>query len=372
MVSLEELLTLLNDTPVVAKMHPVSRCYLPPNIAVYETASELAWFLDRPVTTLLERALILAPDRVYSSRFPHISLDHDPFTPALNTVLFERFDDIASLMLTQNELAQAVVEQPGTPDIIVLMLIDGLSYGNVRHWLDIHPHSSMELEPCLVDVPTVTKIAFPHLIGERPPAMRLFDRGYQQRLGFTYWTRKNNPLTDALFRTIPDVNAAGDFSTVLATLRTEMSKGKRKTYVQIMRTGLDGYAHHQKRKPPVDVIVNAIMEEALAVANLCRELGWTARIHLTADHGILWRDEFSPRIIGRAQAGASPRYCDWHDLYHQTQPGRRFTVDGQEIYCLGYPQLRRPLRIDEQGVHGGISFQESIVPFLTMRIDDRC
>lgn len=27
-----------------------------------------------------------------------------------------------------------------------------------------------------------------------------------------------------------------------------------------------------------------------------------------------------------------------------------------------YPKVRRPLRIDEQGVHGGVSYQESIVP----------
>ena len=373
MISLKALLTLLDSTPVVADMHPVSRCYLPPDIAVYETASELSWLLDCPTTTLPERALFLEADSIYAIRFPHVRVDHDPFTSDLNDVLFERFDEIAALMLTQSHLAKVIAEQPGTPDIIALMLIDGLSYEDVRRWLDVHPDDSIELEPCLVDGPTLTEIAFSRIVGDTPPAVRLFDRGYQHRLGFTYWTRENNPLTDLLFCTIPDVNAVGDFPTVLATLRAEMRTTLgQKTYVQIVRTGLDGYAHHQKRRPPVEAIVNAILGEMLALADLCREFGRTSRIHLTADHGILWRGEFQPQIVGRAPAGASPRVCDWRDLYQQDESGRRFMVAGQELYCLGYPQLRRPLRIDEQGVHGGISFQESIVPFLTVRIEDIC
>ena len=350
-------------------MPPVSRCYLPSDIAVYRTASELAWTLDCPTTTLPERALLLEADPIYAVRFPRVRVAHDPFTPNLNEVLFERFDEIAALMLTQSRLATTVVEQPDMPDNLVLMLVDGLSYHDVRRWLDAHPHPSLELEPCLVDGPTLTEIAFPRIIGDTPLAIRLFDRGYQHRLGFTYWKREHNPLTNLLFRTMPAVKAVGDFSTILATLRAEpnIAAGQR-TYIQIVRTALDGYAHHQKRKPPVETIVQAIMEEMLALAVLFREIGRTARIHLTADHGILWRDEFDPQIVGQAPAGASPRVCSWRDLYHQDNPGRRFLVAGQEFYCLGYPQLRRPLRIDEQGVHGGISFQESIVPFVTMRV----
>jgi len=42
---------------------------------------------------------------------------------------------------------------------------------------------------------------------------------------------------------------------------------------------------------------------------------------------------------------------------------------GEELFCLNYPKLRRELRIDDQGVHGGISFQESIVPFVTVEVN---
>jgi hypothetical protein len=203
--------------------------------------------------------------------------------------------------------------------------------------------------------------------------VRLFDRGYRRRLGFTYWSRERNPLTDVIFRTIANVKQVGDFSAILAATRREIhSSLDQKIYVQILRTGLDGYAHHQKRKPPVAVIVDTLMDEMASLGDLFREAGCTARIHLTADHGILWRDQFEPQVVGRATAGASPRACEWPDLYRQDESGKRFVVAGREIYCLAYPKIRRALRIDEQGVHGGISFQESLVPFLTMRIGDTC
>ncbi len=373
MVSLDALLDLLGDTPVIAEIHPVSRCYLPADVAVYETADDLAWSLDMPGATLLERALILQAEPVYAARFPRVRVDHNPFTPSLNAVLFERFDEIAALMLTQSQLSKQITDQSSRPDVIALMLIDGLSYGDVRRWLDAHPNAQMKLDPCLVDGPTLTGIAFPRVIGTTPPAVCLFDRGYRRRLGFTYWSRENNPLTDVLFRTISDVSAVGDFSTILEALRRELRTSyEQKIYLQIVRTGLDGYAHHQKRKPPVAAIVDTIMDEVLSLADLLREAGRTARIHLTADHGILWRDEFEPQIVGRAPAGANPRSCEWRDLYHQDEPGRRFAVANREIYCLGYPKLRRVLRIDEQGVHGGISFQESLVPFVTMKAGEVC
>jgi hypothetical protein len=126
--------------------------------------------------------------------------------------------------------------------------------------------------------------------------------------------------------------------------------------------------HHQKRRPPVKAIVEQIYEEFEQLAKLCERLQLQALLYLTADHGILWRDEFDAEIIGSAPARASARWCLWKDLYQQQENGKRFTVNQKEYYCLGFPKLRRSLRIDEQGVHGGISFQESIVPFITARI----
>lgn len=373
MISLEQLRDLLDNTPVIAEMHPVSRCYLPTDVAIYDTSPELAWSLDTPDTTRPLRSLILKGDPLYATRFPRVQVDHDPFTPDLNRVLHKRFDEISTLMLSQSQLSRRIAHKAEERDVIALMLIDGLSYGDVDRWLDENPAGHVRLVPCLVDGPTLTEVAFPRIIGDIPPAMHLFDSGFRQRMGFTYWSREHNPLTDEIFRTITDVDAVGDFSTILATVRRQIrASPERKMYLQILRTGLDGYAHHQKRKPPIEAIVDTIMDEMLSLANLLYEAGRSARINLTADHGILWRDEFEPEIVGHAPARSSPRSCEWRDLYRQDEPGQRFAVAGREIYCLAYPKTRRALRIDEQGVHGGISFQESIVPFLTMKIGDTC
>jgi len=373
-MSLDDLLTLLDCTPVIADIHPISVCYLPEDVTVLDSAAEAAWQLDAPGPTLPVRLLITASDTQYDGRFPHVRCYHDPFTPALNAVLFDRYDEIASRMLCQSQVAERIVAEAIRRDFIILFLVDGLSYQDVRNWAD-STDRTLSVEPCLVDVPTLTRVAFRNLIGTPSVAMRLFGIGYHHRLGFTYWTREDNQLTDRLFHTIAEVKKIGRFSQILATLRSHLSSaGQRKSYVQIVRTGLDGYAHAQKRRPPVAAIVEEVRQEfkqlAALCGELCSELGLRARLYLTADHGILWRDEFEPEVIGDAPGKSSPRWCGWRDLYHQRDKGRRFLIDGEEYHCLGFPKLRRPLRIDEQGVHGGISFQESIVPFITMRIGD--
>lgn len=372
--TLDDLLNLLNDTPVIADIHLISICYLPEDVTVLNSAAEAAWLLDDPEPTLPRRLLITTSDTQYDGRFPHVRCDHDPFTPALNAVLFDRYDKIAPQMLCQSQVAERIVADASKHDLIILFLVDGLSYQDVHNWAD-PTDQTLSVEPCLVDVPTLTRVAFPNLIGVPPLPMRLFDAGYHHRLGFTYWTREDNQLTDRLFHPIAEVKKIGHFPQILATLRSHLSDAsQRKSYVQIVRTGLDGYAHAQKRRPPIAAIVEEVRQEfeqlTALCGRLCSELGLRACVYLTADHGILWRYEFEPKIVGDAPGKSSPRWCGWRDLYHQRDKGRRFLIDGEEYYCLGFPRLRRPLRIDEQGIHGGISFQESIVPFITVRIGD--
>jgi hypothetical protein len=369
-MTLDDLLDLLEYTPAVADIHPVSLCYLPKDVTMLDSAAEAAWLFDDPAPTLPGRLLITASDPQYGDRFPRVGCDHDPFTPSLNAVLFDHYGEIASRMLCQGQAAGRIVAEAGKYELITLFLVDGLSFQDVRAWAS-STDRTLSIEPCLVDVPTLTQVAFPNLIGAPALAMRLFDAGYHHRLGFTYWTREDNQLTDRLFHTIAEVKKVGHFPQILATLRSYLGSARqRKSYVQIVRSGLDSYAHAQKRRPPVAAIVEEIRQEFEQLAMLCRELGLRARLYLTSDHGILWRDEFEPEVIGDAPGKSSPRWCGWRDLYHQRDKGRRFLVDGEEYYCLGFPKIRRPLHIDEQGVHGGISFQESIVPFITMRIEE--
>jgi hypothetical protein len=293
--------------------------------------------------------------------------------PALNGVLFEHFEAIAQAMLCQSQLAAVISRAAAELDAIVLMLVDGLSYENARQWCGQHGPAWL-LEPCLVDAPTITSIAFPNAMGAPSVAELLFDRGFHRRVGFTYWTREDNELTNLLFRSLPEVNKTGDFDDIASGARRVIMKSPAlgKTYVQIVRTGLDGYAHKQKRTPPVAAIVDEIFQEFRQLVEISEEArrlnGCRTGIFLTADHGILWQTEFEPQVVGRAPSGSSARYCRWSDLFHQEETGMRFVVGHEEYYCLNFPKVRRPLRIDEQGVHGGISFQESIVPFITVKV----
>jgi hypothetical protein len=170
------------------------------------------------------------------------------------------------------------------------------------------------------------------------------------------------------------VRKTGDFDEIASGVRRAAGAStlQSKLFIQIVRTGLDGYAHKQKRTPPIAAIVDEIFREFSQLAAIFQEAkqtnGYRTTLFLTADHGLLWQNEFEPRVIGRAPSGSSARYCRWSDLFQQDETGMRFLVGHEEYYCLNYPKVRRPLRIDEQGVHGGISFQESIVPFITLRV----
>lgn len=365
---MEELLALLDKTPAVVNIHPVSLCFLPSDVLILGTEAEATWLLDDPHPVLPQRILITGATSLYEGRFPHIRYEHDPFTPALNSILLERFEDVATRMLCQSALPDRIVRSSDLFDLVLLFLVDGLSYRDVRNWA-ASPNTIFTIEPCLVDVPTLTQTGFSNIIGDPPVAARLFDRGFHDRLGFTYWDIQDNEMAGHLFHTIPRTEKAGDFRKIVSALREYLETAAgRKCYVQIVRTGLDGYVHNQKRKPPVAEIVADVRREFETLGSLLRELGVRSCLYLTADHGILWRDEFEPKIVGNAPARSSPRWCGWRELYYQEDRGRRFVVGGEEYYCLGFPKVRRPLRIDEQGVHGGISFQESIVPFITWEV----
>ncbi len=365
-VTLDELVQLLDRTIVISSIHPISLCFLPTDVVVHDSPAQLAWMLDAPEPTLPERILVTASDAQYFHRFPMVRCEHDPFTPALNSVLYDRYEYIESHMLTQRDIGRRILADVDDAQVVVLMLIDGLSYRDVTGWQE----ERVKIEPCLVNGPTVTRIGFRNLVGDPPLAVCLFDYGFPYRLGFTYWHREDNALTDALFRTIGRVERTGHFAGILERLQAHFGQnGGGKTYVQILLTGLDGYAHGQKRKPPIGAIVGEIRDELLSLERLFTKLGLRTRIYLTADHGILWRDEFEPQVIGNAPGKSSPRCCGWNELYHQSEPGKRFNLHGEELFCLNYPKLRRELRIDDQGVHGGISFQESIVPFITVEVN---
>ncbi len=343
-VSLDELKELLTKAPIVADIHPVSLCFL--DDVKVTTIDKLIHELDTPKPSVVTKTLVVGKG---DERFLRVKVIHDPFTPELNKIILDKFDEISKHMLKQSEIAEKIESEADT-DVIMLYIVDGLSYWNVKQ----NPPSFGQVTPCLVDVPTLTRLAFPNIIGDPPLAERLFDKGYVHRIGFSHWSREDNELTDKIFR-IALVHKVSDFSEIVRILK---SKLRPNTFVQIVREGFDEFTHKQRRLPPIKAILEAIYDELNQLIRVCEELQLTYRIYLTADHGILWRNEFEPQIIENC-GKCHPRYSN-----HPVERSKLFIVEGKEYYCLEYPKIRRPLRNDEWGVHGGISFQESIVPLI--------
>jgi hypothetical protein len=86
------------------------------------------------------------------------------------------------------------------------------------------------------------------------------------------------------------------------------------------------------------------------------------RLFLTADHGILWRDQLpdDPPIVHDEWTNHARFLTERYLLDHG------MVVDGPTgvVTGLGYPYLTRELKNTEWGVHGGFSYQESIVPLI--------
>ncbi len=362
---------LLEKTPVVASIHPVSVAFLKKIPEIVDTPQEVIKKLDSPEPFPPKNYLINTHDPTFVGRFPRVKVLHNPFTEEINTVLYEKFDDISKKMLLQSQASNLIVSESRNIDIAIMFLIDGLSYRDIE--AVTKNFNGMITTPCLVDGPTITNFGFTNFLGKPNLARRLFDCGFYTRVGFSYWSRETNPQTDEYFSSIQHVVKTANFHEIRNHVEEIISNlENNKAYIQIVRTGLDSFVHSNKRMIPVEAIVSEIFDEVVQIWNLCNEfnkkMGYVSRIYLTSDHGVLWKDEFSQELIGNDIQTNSPRYCLFNELKNQKETGKKFIHQNKEYYCLDIPKVRRGLRIDEQGVHGGISFQESIIPFITIKV----
>jgi hypothetical protein len=349
---------LLDRTPVVAKnLHPVSVAFLREPARFCRTLEELAHAFDTLSPTRPERILTFDSDPRYTLRFPAVEVEHDPFTPELNRVLFAQRDLVATSMLTQAQVADRIVQEARKLEIVVLVLLDGLSYADCREWPGV--------EPCLATPPTVTRVGFASIIGHPPLAARLFSAGFSRRVGFTYWERRDEPLTNRLFQTIADTrrldaNKPNAFDQVLTWISAQ---DVHHTYVQIIRSALDDFAEGHRAGIPRQAIVHAIRKDLEAMLETLRLKRCPAALFGVADHGILWKED-NHDLERVSFAGA--RYADGI-----AGPGRgcRANFEDHSYWVLDYPQMGRAWRANEQGIHGGISFEESIVPFIHWEVN---
>ena len=357
-VDLMELQAILRQAPVMVEIHPLSLAFLSEDVRLYADAWQMAEALDMPTPQPTEPMLAIGIESSLLHRLPAVRCAHDPLTTELNRVLLKRYEVIRANMLCQSQLADRIAREADA-ETIILMLVDGLAYADVKRCA---PQWLSDTTPVLVDGVSITEHGMSRIVGEPTLAQRLFDAGYRQLLGFTYWERAEEPLTDRLFTGFGDrVRKVKSFDEALAILQGENLTN---AFVQIVRTGLDSAAHRQREKPTIDAMTMNVLNDLERLAALCERKGVSTRVYLTSDHGILWAHDHQWQVYEYGDAD-HPRHYEYHK---RSQHVLNVEFDGKAFAVLEYPYLRRELRANEWGVHGGLSFEESVVPLIRLTV----
>ena len=352
--------TVLEYTPVVYEGEPLLLAELD-GLTVERDVWRYVQRVDNLAPVLVERTVLLGPVTSYFDRWPVVRTEtRAPADLArFNQSLFQNYDQVRRFAFAQSDIADRIEEDLDV-DIVLLLLIDGLSYSD---WMD-YPG----VQSCLVEGPTITPVGFRNIVGQPSVARRLFEKGFHKRMGFSHWDRSNK-LTDIFFHGFDPATQmvkVNEFKEVLLTLDKLPTE---QTYVQILVNGLDMICHRHRGRPPVEAIARHLYEDVLlALVEQLQKLGATALVYATADHGILWRPE--PEIgdellVIRDERTNSRRYAKGAFLLPHT---RQFSCYGANYTALAYPYLFNPLTALEWGTHGGISFQESVVPFVKLEV----
>ena len=288
--------------------------------------------------------------------FPTVEFPALPSIDQVNEALPSRFE--TTNLFKQSDVAAEITTRirQELPQIVVLLVFDGLSFYDVVDW----ELPQATLEPCLVDGLSVTNSAMRRLIGSPVLTHRLFALGYLRRLGFSYWERATNVLTDALFAEFPEnqLHRMTTFDEVLQTIKT--SEWSVHTYVQMIRSGLDGVCHSNRERPNTKSILDDLKRDILLLLEVLQETEKPFRLFITADHGILWYTD--QEAVPLAQEKFNARYTegvivgDDNILTLNTDEGTYTVLTGDKV-------ITKSRKVTEWGFHGGISAQESLVPF---------
>ncbi len=363
-ITLEQLSHLLRQTPAMVQVHPLSLVFLPDEVQVFETAEALIAALDSPEPQPETQMVTLQIDERFVHRLPSVQCDHDPFTTELNQFLLPKIDWVQRWVLCQSQIPETICQR-ASGDCVVLVMVDGLGFADWKRfaWEGEAPTEfSVLVEPCFVDGASITEHGMRRIVGEPTIALRLAKLGYERSFGFSYWERSDNELTDRLFAGITEgVQRVKSFAEVLERLPKLPLQG---SFVQIVRQGLDQASHRHRDKPDIAAITRQIVNELMELQHILGEMGLTGTIFLTADHGVLWASEHDLKLYEAGGGNIPPRY------YEGLRRGEvlwRVQFEGDDFSLLTYPFVRRNLRSNEWGVHGGLSFEESFVPFVTVQ-----
>jgi hypothetical protein len=365
---IDELLRLLAVAPVMGHVHPLWPLCLPPETEVVADARRVALEMDDAAPHPARPVLITELNHAYGDRFLTAALDAPPPAEVVNNGLPQRLAAARSL-LTHRQVAERIVEDARVRRYrcVILLLVDGLSYDDVRSW----PEAP---EPVFVDGPSITfargpdgavlhDVGFPAIVGSPPLARRLGRLGLTRARGYSYWSRESNDVAAVMFDGMPLRRVSGTAEAV-ALLGNEPLDG---LYAQLVRIGTDGLAHSRREvsRGEVAATVAAVRADLHGLAELLDRQKVTGAVYLMSDHGILWRREHTLELA-RYYPSRHPRYTT--GLLPAGAPAMPVVAAGQSFSLFHYPHLGLNLRANDSGVHGGLSYWESLVPLVRIEV----
>ena len=363
------------------------------NCIILSEDSEIIDFCIRmdSLEKINEQKVILNPKntivrRIISSRFSDFTLGFPDFTflEALGSLekskseslFFSKFSLLKEFVVLQSKLSNIIVDQvkKNVPDVVILFMIDGLSAADLTTYLENRRLSDVQICNVLVDTATITSCAFRNLIyGETstPISIRLHKLGYTPS-GFSYWNRKDEFLTNELFYGVIPCRKISSFNEVVESLGESLLKNGR-LYFQVVREGLDSLAHRKREKPNIVGEIDSIMKDVLHIRTKILESDKKGLILCCPDHGILWE------TTGLELHKKIESYREIHERYFtsrisDTVPETlqknfiRFVYKDNYIHCARFPFVLKRPRSNSCGVHGGVSIEESLVPFIQMEV----
>lgn len=365
---IEPLLKQLEIAPVMGRFHPLWPLCLPTNVEIVSSAQMVAERLDRLESHHERPILITEYAPAFTDRFLSYHLPECPPPNLVNIALPTRIATNHHL-LTHRRIGQRIVNdtRKHNYETVILMLVDGLSYEDTRHW----PYHSI---PCLITAPSITftrannkilpDVGFPAIVGDFSIARQLAQVGIPHSRGYSYWERGQNDVSAFLFSGMPLTKVDG-VSETLTTLEQIDLQG---LYVQLVREGTDGLAHSRREVTPLEIqaTVGAILYDFQQLIELLAKSKRKSAAYLVSDHGILWKQQHTLERI--------PHETSDHARYTWKKPANSahaiaFPTEKGNCYLYNYPYVGRQLRANDSGTHGGLSYWESIVPFIHVEVN---
>jgi hypothetical protein len=356
----------------MGQFHPLVPLCLPVEVEVISDPYTLIDELDSLAPHKERFVMVTRLEPSLRHRFKMMNYPACPPAEIINRNLPDRIPKARQTLLTSHNVANRIISDVREQkyQTVILLLVDGLSYADVLDWPE-------RPEPCFIDGPSITfsrtpqneidpQVGFPSIVGSPTLARRLVDVGLPHSRGFSYWEREQNDVSERLFQGCPLAKVAG-----LDDAFDELEKlNLNGLYIQLVREGLDGLAHSRREvsQQEIKATADAIHQDFRHLIELLARKKVRGAVYLIADHGILWKNQHQWQAVEHS-GQSRPRYTT--DNVSQPEFTATFLTKRQTFSVWHYPYLGRQIKANDSGVHGGLSYWESIVPFVRVEVNSK-